>query len=130
MKRATILEVPAASPLIGGTVMAAGANRIVGVTSAEAKLAERGNSDAVRTPSPAVSFERARAAALRARPGTVTEHGLENEVGGSGLRYSFVIEQGGKTTRSAWMHGKAKCWNIEPKERDRIEGNSDPYSWP
>ena len=38
-----------------------------------------------------VSLNVARAKALRARPGRITDHELERERGGSGLRYSFDI---------------------------------------
>src|SRR5258706_917438 len=44
-----------------------------------------------------VTLEDARAIALKARPGTVTDQELEKEKGGSGLRYSFDIKDG-KTT--------------------------------
>jgi uncharacterized membrane protein YkoI len=43
-----------------------------------------------------VSFEQARATALKAVPGTITDQELEKEDGGSGLRYSFVIKSGAK----------------------------------
>ena len=45
----------------------------------------------------AVSIAAARAVALKARPGVVTDQELEKEPGGSGLRYSFDIRSGGKT---------------------------------
>lgn len=38
-----------------------------------------------------VTLATARAAALKARPGTITDYELEKEAGGSGLRYSFDI---------------------------------------
>jgi uncharacterized membrane protein YkoI len=41
-----------------------------------------------------VSMEKARAIALKAHPGTITDSELENEGGGSGLRYSFDIRHG------------------------------------
>ncbi len=44
-----------------------------------------------------VTLEQARAIALKARPGKVTDKELEKEAGGSGLRYSFDIVAGGKT---------------------------------
>jgi uncharacterized membrane protein YkoI len=44
-----------------------------------------------------VSLAQARATALKARPGTITDQELEKEGGGSGLRYSFDIKSGGKT---------------------------------
>jgi len=42
-----------------------------------------------------VTIERATAIALKARPGKVTARELENERGGSGLRYSFDIKSKG-----------------------------------
>lgn len=39
----------------------------------------------------------ARATALKARPGVVTDQELEKEKGGSGLRYAFDIKSKGKT---------------------------------
>jgi uncharacterized membrane protein YkoI len=44
-----------------------------------------------------VTLDDARAVALKARPGTVTDQELEKEKGGSGLRYSFDIKDGKKT---------------------------------
>lgn len=41
-----------------------------------------------------VSLEQARATALKAHPGKVTDEELEKEKGGSGLRYSFDIRHG------------------------------------
>jgi uncharacterized membrane protein YkoI len=42
-----------------------------------------------------VGIDDARAIALKARPGTITDEELEREKGGSGLRYSFDIKSGG-----------------------------------
>lgn len=39
-----------------------------------------------------ISIEQARAIALKAYPGKITDEELEKEKGGSGLRYSFDIE--------------------------------------
>lgn len=44
-----------------------------------------------------VSFPTARKIALQAHPGTITDEELEQESGGSGLRYSFDIKNGTKT---------------------------------
>jgi uncharacterized membrane protein YkoI len=44
-----------------------------------------------------VSLAQARATALKARPGQVTDQELEKEGGGSGLRYSFDIKSGART---------------------------------
>ena len=43
-----------------------------------------------------VSITEARAIALKAHPGKITDEELEKEKGGSGLRYSFDIIQVGK----------------------------------
>lgn len=44
-----------------------------------------------------VTIAEARAAALKAHPGTITDEELERERGGSGLRYSFDIKSGAVT---------------------------------
>lgn len=44
-----------------------------------------------------VTLATARATALKAHPGQVTDQELEKETGGSGLRYSFDIKKGGNT---------------------------------
>ncbi len=44
-----------------------------------------------------VSLATARATALAASPGVITDQELEKEKGGTGLRYSFDIKRGGKT---------------------------------
>ena len=44
-----------------------------------------------------VSIADARAIALKARPGQITDEELEKEAGGSGVRYSFDIEKGAST---------------------------------
>lgn len=41
-----------------------------------------------------ISIEQARVVALKAYPGKITDEELENEKGGSGLRYSFDIKNG------------------------------------
>ena len=43
------------------------------------------------------SIQQARAIALKAHPGKITDQELEKEGGGSGLRYSFDIKAKGKT---------------------------------
>ena len=48
-------------------------------------------------PQAKVSLAKARATALAARPGTITDQELEKERGGTGLRYSFDITSKGKT---------------------------------
>jgi len=44
-----------------------------------------------------VSISDARAIALKAHPGKITDEELEKESGGSGLRYSFDIKRGNVT---------------------------------
>ena len=44
-----------------------------------------------------ITIEQARASALKAHPGTITDEELERESGGSGLRYSFDIKAAGGT---------------------------------
>ncbi|MET3726077.1 PepSY domain-containing protein [Sphingomonas trueperi] len=44
-----------------------------------------------------IPLAKARAAALKARPGTITDQELEKEKGGSGLRYSFDVRRHSKT---------------------------------
>ena len=44
-----------------------------------------------------ITIEQARAIALKAHPGRITDEELEREGGGSGLRYSFDIKNGAVT---------------------------------
>ncbi len=44
-----------------------------------------------------IGIAQARAIALKAHPGTITDEELEREKGGSGLRYSFDIKRGSIT---------------------------------
>ncbi len=44
-----------------------------------------------------ITMEQARAIALKAHPGQIADEELEQERGGSGLRYSFDIKDGGVT---------------------------------
>ena len=44
-----------------------------------------------------ISIKQARAIALKAHPGEITDQELEKERGGSGLRYSFDIKRGAIT---------------------------------
>ncbi len=44
-----------------------------------------------------IGIAQARAIALQAHPGTITDEELEREGGGSGLRYSFDIKRGSVT---------------------------------
>jgi uncharacterized membrane protein YkoI len=44
-----------------------------------------------------ITIEQARAIALKAHPGRITDEELEREGGGSGLRYSFDVKNGAIT---------------------------------
>ena len=44
-----------------------------------------------------ITIEQARAIALKAHPGQITDEELERERGGSGLRYSFDVKNGAVT---------------------------------
>ncbi len=59
--------------------------------------AERPMKGAEFAPQAKVTLAKARADALAARPGVITDQELEREAGGSGLRYSFDIKDGAKT---------------------------------
>jgi uncharacterized membrane protein YkoI len=52
-----------------------------------------------------VGIVEARAIALKASPGIITDEELEGEKGGSGLRYSFDIKQG-KVTKEVGVDAK------------------------
>lgn len=52
-----------------------------------------------------ISIEQARAIAIKAHPGKITDEELERESGGSGLRYSFDIRQG-KVTQEVGIDAK------------------------
>lgn len=62
-------------------------------TAAAAPTKLKGNQYAAQAK---VSLATARQAALKVRPGTITDQELEKEKGGSGLRYSFDITSHGK----------------------------------
>lgn len=76
-------------PLAAMALLAAGA--------ATATPAAHGLKGARLSPMASVTLSSARATALAARPGVITDQELEKEVGGSGLRYSFDIKSNGKT---------------------------------
>ncbi len=68
----------------------------LGATAAAA-AAPHGFAGANLLPLTKVSLKQARATALAARPGKITDQELEKESGGTGLRYSFDIRSHGKT---------------------------------
>ena len=69
------------------------------MTSAAALAAPTATSlkGAAFAPLARVTLDTARATALAARPGVITDQELEKEAGGTGLRYSFDIRNKGKT---------------------------------
>lgn len=67
--------------------IAAGSLLIAVCTSAFAFTGQKYASDAK------ITLEQARAIALKAHPGKITDQELEKEKGGSGLRYSFDIRK-------------------------------------
>ena len=78
--------------LVGLVLMAAAANSFAYTGQNFAKEAK-------------ISIEQARAEALKAHPGKITDEELEQEKGGSGLRYSFDIQQG-KVTQEVGVDAK------------------------
>jgi uncharacterized membrane protein YkoI len=52
-----------------------------------------------------INIEQARAIAIKAHPGKITDEELEREKGGSGLRYSFDIRHG-KVTQEVGVDAK------------------------
>ena len=85
MKR--FLALAAGVSLAVGGLASAQAASLTPTTYAGSNLASKAN----------ITIAQARAIALKARPGQITDQELENEGGGSGLRYSFDIKSGGKT---------------------------------
>jgi len=81
-----ILSALAAVTVAGAAVASTAPANPVGHYSGEA-LAKKAH----------VSLQTARATALNAHPGQITDQELEREGGGSGLRYSFDIKSVGKT---------------------------------
>jgi len=81
MHRSTILLSTALTLAFGGTALAKSAPAMKGSElSAQASI----------------NLATARATALKARPGKITDQELEKEAGGSGLRYSFDITSAAK----------------------------------
>lgn len=86
---------------------------IIGIAALGASLAFAGVSSASEThkSDPAlqsqarISMEQARVIALKAYPGKITDEELEQEKGGSGLRYSFDIQKA-KVTQEVGVDAK------------------------
>ena len=98
MKR-IILTAAVASLSIGGFALAQTDNRTAHHQAAAREADAAGEAD--ESPGLAsqaqVTLAQAQAIALRARPGQITDHELEQEAGGTGLRYSFDIRSDGKS---------------------------------
>ncbi|MEI6487174.1 MAG: PepSY domain-containing protein [Sphingomonadales bacterium] len=79
-----------------------------------------------------ISLENARAAALKARPGRITDQELEKEDGGSGLRYSFDIKKAGQTYEVGVdaMTGAILENGRESRTREAAETRADHRSKP
>lgn len=76
-------------------MIVAAAGLIAGGAQAAPKHGRMAGSELM--PMTKVSLATARATALKARPGRITDQELEREGGGSGLRYSFDVMASGKT---------------------------------
>jgi uncharacterized membrane protein YkoI len=70
---------------------------MLGATGASAAPAKHALKGASLAPLAKVKLATARATALAARPGVITDQELEKEKGGTGLRYSFDVKSNGKT---------------------------------
>ena len=65
--------------------------------AATAPMAAQAYTGQLLAPQAKVTLAQARAVALKAAPGTITDQELEREPGGSALRYSFDIRRRGTT---------------------------------
>src|SRR5262249_16218877 len=66
-----------------------------------------------------VSIDEARAIALKAQPGSISDEDLERERGGSGRRYSFDIKAPVGCTRLEWTRRLAM--SSKTRRRDAIQ---------
>jgi hypothetical protein len=80
-----------------GLCLAIGGFAVAQAAAPAAKAPHGAYVGAELAPKAAVTMAQAQAIALKAHPGQITDKELENEGGGSGLRYSFDIKSGGKT---------------------------------
>ena len=94
MKR-IILTAAVVSLSIGGFAVAQTAHRPA-QHQAEAPEADEADESGELMAQAQVTLAQAEAIALQARPGQITDHELEREAGGTGLRYSFDIRSDGK----------------------------------
>jgi peptidase YpeB-like protein len=72
-----------------------------------------------------VSIAEARAIALKAYPGKITDEELEHETGGTGLRYSFDIKSGGSTQEVGVDAKRGAYWRTPRKVRIPINESID-----
>jgi hypothetical protein len=79
------------------SAVALSAVALLAAGAASAVTVPHGLTGARLAPMANVTLSSARAAALAARPGVITDQELEKEGGGSGLRYSFDVKSNGKT---------------------------------
>lgn len=97
MKR-IILTAAVVSLSIGGFAVAQTAHRPAHhqAEAPEADEADEADESGALMAQAQVTLAQAEAIALQARPGQITDHELEREAGGTGLRYSFDIRSDGK----------------------------------
>lgn len=77
-----------------------------------------------------VTLAAARAIALKARPGQITDQELEKEGGGSGLRYSFDIKSGRRTYEVGVDANSGKLLEngTESAAAEAAEAASEPHA--
>jgi uncharacterized membrane protein YkoI len=76
-----------------------------------------------------ISLANARAIALKARPGKITDQELEKEGGGSGLRYSFDVTSRGKSYEVGIdaMSGKVLENAVETAAQEKAEVRTERH---
>ena len=73
-----------------------------------------------------ITIDQARAIALKAHPGRITDEELEREGGGSGLRYSFDIKAGSVTQEVGVDAATGACSRTKPKAATPIDAVQRP----
>lgn len=84
------------SLLLGGAAMTAHAAATAANPQTQAKVAQAASPANLKAQAK-VSMKHAREIALKAYPGKIVKEELEQESGGSGLRYSFDVKSGNAT---------------------------------
>jgi len=76
-----------------------------------------------------IPLANARAIALKARPGKITDQELEKESGGSGLRYSFDVTSRGKSYEVGIdaMSGKVLENAVETAAQEKAEARTERH---